>query len=180
MTKTGFVNAHIDKTNTKYYKYHGIIKPCNIQPNPDPGIVYPQKPPGPGWELIWDTDFYYNGIFRRTYQAYDFLPSSDFDPCPQHFPDYKKRYYFCELHYVKVYWAVPLWIAWPVYEACNTISFMEPGTYAYKAWFGELWAGADYVFMVAYPVAGSHYKIWRSTTGELPSYYPIPEDFYYY
>lgn len=34
--KTGFVRAFINIPGNKAYKYHGLNKSCNIQPDPDP------------------------------------------------------------------------------------------------------------------------------------------------
>jgi len=44
--RTGFTNAFPNKPLKKYYSYHGILMPCNIQPDPEPFIDYDTKEPG--------------------------------------------------------------------------------------------------------------------------------------
>jgi len=44
--RTGFTNAFINKPLKKYYSYHGILMPCNIQPDPEPFASYEIKPGG--------------------------------------------------------------------------------------------------------------------------------------
>jgi len=43
--KTCIEKAFVDITATKYYKYHGLIRPCNIQPDPECFLVYDTKDP---------------------------------------------------------------------------------------------------------------------------------------
>jgi hypothetical protein len=43
--KTGFVKANVNIPGNKYYKYHGLNRSCDIQPDPDPLIGFPISPP---------------------------------------------------------------------------------------------------------------------------------------
>lgn len=44
--RTEFTNAFPNKPLNKYYMYHGILMPCNIQPDPEPFVSYEIKPGG--------------------------------------------------------------------------------------------------------------------------------------
>lgn len=53
--KTGFINAYCHKPAKKYYSYHGVIRDCLIEPDPDPFEEEPILPPyGPTVHM----DFY--------------------------------------------------------------------------------------------------------------------------
>jgi hypothetical protein len=176
--KTGFINAYADKPIKKQYKYHGLNMECNKTPNPDPFEGFPTYE-GPGWQVLWDADFIYNGIFYKDYTSANFIASLVHDDCPNHFTDYFKRYYFCEINYYKIYGAVPLLLSWSDGDICSYGMFQEYGSFLYKAGLYSAWAGGSHLFFAAYPSLGSHYTIWRSENGNLPGYYPVPPDSYY-
>lgn len=53
--KTGFINAFANKPVKKTYRYHGVIRECPIQPNPEPFL------PGetvPGEYVVVTFDYY--------------------------------------------------------------------------------------------------------------------------
>jgi len=43
--KTGFIHGYPNKPGKKRYSYHGLVRDCLIQPNPDPFEDWPVNPP---------------------------------------------------------------------------------------------------------------------------------------
>lgn len=172
--KTGFTNAFVNKPLTKYYSYHGIIKPCNVQPNPDPFEDFPNTYTECVWQIWKDFDFHSVGNMYVKYLVGDFAPSSDNDPCAKKFWDGKARYYYCEvsLYCYKPAWGTTLFINDGLHCKLSSEGSYDP--YLYKAWFGRLWAGVNIVMGTGPSGWGSHVRIWRTICGEFNPNWPVP------
>lgn len=178
--KTGFVNAFVNKPLNKNYSYHGILKPCNVQPNPEPFEDFPNDYTASVWELFIDKDFDSSRYTHIRARLEDIYPSSDEDVCVTKWPDGKNRYYFCEMQFygrVPPQWMV---LTWSNGLNCDYKWVKNYGTYMYKAWFDKWYAASDVICYVYKSKIGSHVKVWRSSTGEFPGYYPVPPDYYVY
>lgn len=172
--KTGFTNAFVNKPLTKYYSYHGIIKPCNVQPNPDPFEDFPNTYTECVWEVIYDTYFQSSGTFFYKYKASDFFPSSDNDPCPAKFPDGKARYYFAEVTLLNRFGSGNTILIWNSGLICNFDSVLTTDLIIYKAWFDRLWAGSNVIIMSTPAKLPSHLRVWRTICGEFNPNWPVP------
>ena len=62
--KVGFINAYCNKPGKKYYSYHGSIRDCLIQPDPDPFDDFPADVPyGPTQYMLF-TCIYIDGYYK--------------------------------------------------------------------------------------------------------------------
>jgi len=181
--KNGFYKGFIDIPSKKYYKYHGLIMPCNIQPDPEPLIKIPLVPAPAEWVLIYDEWPVQNGQWLLKYNPDFIKPSSIGDPCFHSWPDGKQRYYFFEVDY---YWngLDKFWtIRWSDGLNCAFDGGSSSRAYMHfefskLVWFGwDIWE--DYLIYLENPAAGTNVKIWASTTGELPADLPSPEGIYW-
>lgn len=169
---TGFTNFDAKRQMRKYYSYHGIIMPCKVQADPDPPKCY-HIGICTEWELIRDiwpnSPSYY---WELKWNAGMFLPSSDLESCEFKAEDGFRRY--C---YVDFEWYNRGGDGWYSYiyssgKQCETIG--ESGYGYYQHWnFLEFFSGENsYFCIVNWAVPPSHFRMWRSTTGELPSGIP--------
>ncbi|GAI04439.1 unnamed protein product, partial [marine sediment metagenome] len=171
---TGFTNFDAKRMMKKYYSYHGVIMACNIQPNPEPFTCEPEKPPGPKWELIYDFDFNLNYLWKWAYKDRDYFPSSDIDPCDDHFRDGMRRYYFCEMLAKRDWSYSRVTIYYSDGLNCKFSSVTEREGDLYMAWFNAIWENFNDLVWVSHPFIGSHMKVWRSENGEFPGGWPVP------
>jgi len=65
--RTGVPKAYVNIPGKKYYNYHGLIMPCNIQPEPEPLVTYDTKPGG--GDIITIT---LNAIMKGNFNKADF------------------------------------------------------------------------------------------------------------
>lgn len=172
--KTGFNNAFVNIPGTKYYKYHGIMMPCNVQPDPPPFEDVPNDFDECYWEIWKDFSWYSAGNMYVRYLPADFHPSSDDDPCNPKFYDGKARYYFCEL---SLYCYYPWYGVTIFYNDGLNCKFSSEGAlagYRYKAWFNRLYAAYTPVMGTGPAGPGSHVTIWRTVCGEFNPKWPVP------
>lgn len=177
--RTGFVHAFINKPLTTYYLYHGTWMPCNVGPEPQPFYQEPMIKPAPVWELIFNAWNNVLQIFKVDYLLQSFPPSPQNDTCVVKFPDGKKRHYFC----VAEIWDGTFPIGWSAdfsgITPCSVYSRGGTWDYFYKAYVADIWAEKDWLVWIYQWVPNSHFMIWRSSTGEMPSYYPVPIEEYH-
>jgi len=177
--KTCVVKGFVDVPGTKYYKYHGLIMPCNIQPKIVCFDRYDTELSE--WVLIYDDYPPTANSWKRVFDYTYFPPSIYSDICFFKFPDHKKRYYFYEIYYVFVerypgdWWTVH----WDTGADCCMNGELGITGHFYKANYDFLEYGApgdQYCIYLDPSGLGSHVRIWASVTGNLPSYYPVPID----
>ena len=172
--KTGFTNAFVNKPLTKYYSYHGIIKPCNVQPNPDPFEDFPNTYTECVWEIWYDQYIESPGYVTIYYGTEDFYPSSDPDPCPVKFPDGKARYYFCEVTLYHRYGSGLMIIFGNDGLNCTLKTEGKTGEVWYKAWFNRINKQFNYIVLVNASRLPSRIRIWRTVCGEFNPNWPVP------
>ena len=68
--KAGFINAYCHKPVKKYYSYHGEIRGCLTEPEPDPFEEWPVNPPwGPVVQKVFKNYAYSNlGVRGNSYE----------------------------------------------------------------------------------------------------------------
>lgn len=172
--KTGFTNAFVKIPGTKYYSYHGIIKPCNVQPNPAPFEDYPNTYIECVWEIVYDLYYQSSASFNFFYRPDYFYPSSDNDPCPRKFADGRARYYFAEVTLHNRHSSGNMAIIWNSGLKCNYDFANKTGTYFYKAWFDRLWAKTNVLIMTSAAKLPSRIRVWRTVCGEFNPNWPVP------
>jgi len=174
--RTGFTNAFVNKPLTKYYSYHGIIMPCNVQPNPDPFEDFPNTYTECVWELWKEKDIHSSGNTWIRYGRDDFFPSSDNDPCADKHSDGMARYYYAQVHKVKYPTSSGNVIFYSNGLDCGLASWSTPDDPLDKAWFNRLWAGSSAVLGVNPSGWGTWIKIWRTVCGEFCGNWPVPPE----
>jgi len=183
MAKTGFSNGFANVPGQKYYKYHGIVRSCDIEPILPPYLEFPTGTGEPEWVLIYDEWPVQNGPWKLIYNPDYIKPSSIGDPCFHSWPDGKRRYYFFEIDYywngLDTFWT----IRWSDGQDCcfDGGSGSHPYIhleYSKLVWFGwDIWE--DYLIYLENCAPGTNVKIWASTTGELPLVNPSPEGYHF-
>jgi len=177
--KTCIVKGFVDIPATKYYKYHGMIMPCNIQPDPVCFVSVDTKLSK--WVLIYDDYPPTANSWKRDFDYTLFPPSIYNDICYFKFPDGKRRFYFYEIYFVFVerypgdFWSV----SWD--DGLNCTMDGETGItgHFYKSMWGLLeygFPGEQYCIYLNPSGAGSHVRIWASVEGDLPLTNPVPID----
>ena len=64
--KTGFIHTYAKKPLKKYYSYHGIVRDCLIQPDPEPFEEFPIAPPyGPLQLYIGDCNLSLGILYKN-------------------------------------------------------------------------------------------------------------------
>ena len=172
--KTGFNNAFVNIPGTKYYSYHGIIKPCNVQPDPDPFEDFPNTYTECVWELWKELWPFSAGNTYIHYNQADFFPSSDNDPCSQKFSDGKARYYYCQVHHVAYGGYSIMGIFYNNGVQCKSSFWTKWGYTFDKAWFNRLWKGSNLCVWINPCGWGTYIKIWRTICGEYNPNWPVP------
>lgn len=165
--KTGFVKAFIDKTAKKYYNYHGLIMPCNLQPEPDTLIEYPITSGGT-WVVIYEWWTRYYGESSYSYSWRDFLPSSINDLCSTKFPDGKVRHYKLEVEYTSGVPGSQWYVIWVNGKICNWDGIFSYDNYMYITADCYLWAETTQLIKLWNAKPGTHIRIWGTSNGELP------------
>ncbi len=171
--KTGFVYGYMGKPLEKRYSYHGIDRKCLIQPDPSPYDEYPFLPPGPFWILVYNQLFQcaYNYCYHTWPMNSTWLPSSDWDPCTKHWYPRTKRYYWIWLYLVPRY---PFCAAsFSIGTECKYSAFEFKYVPTVWSFINNVWADSTLICRTFNAGPGSHIKIWRSETGELPPGPPI-------
>lgn len=69
--KTGFVQAYANIPVKKYYRYHGIIRDCLIEPDPDPFEDWPISPPYGPILYAQIIEYYTSGWYRQEQWYYE-------------------------------------------------------------------------------------------------------------
>lgn len=172
--KTGFSNIFANIPAVKYYKYHGMLIPCNKQPDFTPILYEDLLHPGPVWELryeIWPVKI---GNYYVSYDYYDFIPSSEYKYCYLGFPDNLVRYYFFEIAYYNGIPGHGWFILFANGKYCNWQVDSGFSDYFYLARSRYIWGRYNYLMIIQNPGEGTHVRVWRSSTGELPPGYPVP------
>ncbi len=175
--QTCIVKGFVDVPGTKYYYYHGMLRPCNIQPEIecfDKIDTTLSK-----WKLIYDDRPATADSWKRDFDYLLFPPSTQSDICYFKFPDHKRRYYFYEIYYVFVPRYDPDWwtVHWDHGIDCCMNGELGVTHYYYKAnydflEYGE--PGYQYCIYLDPVTLGTHVRIWATTDGNLPDYYPVP------
>jgi hypothetical protein len=169
---TGFENIYAKIPTIKYYKYHGMLFPCNDQPEPKTFQNYPLGP-GAEWVLIYDVWPPYINLYIMYYQTRDFLPSSDIDICMNKFPDNKIRYYFMEITYY-TYQSDGLYdMVIQKGSICGEYKERGYNFEVYKTINDQLWAFDTRMLYLLWCKPPTHIRVWASNTGEKPGYNPV-------
>lgn len=171
-----FVNGYVFKPVPKWFSYHGMGKICT-KLGKMKQFECRRFNPMEEWVLIHDFDFNGWGDWFWYYTVpSEYLPSDQLDVCTDKWVDGFVRYYFAQVkvnawdppHGIKFYYSNGL--------NCRNWEFYLYGNGCYKAWFDYLWVKSPTLFAVWGSGYGSHAKIWASKTGNLPDYYPVPEE----
>jgi len=177
--KTCFLHGYPNKPVKKHYYYHGMLRECPIQPGPEGFMCVDTKKPGPGWEVIYERWNTTSQTYTLDYDLIAFKPGSGFDTCSVKFPDGKVRFYFCELEI----WDGTFFIGWAMdlsgIISCSVTSKAGVWSYFYKSYVARVWAEKSWLVYIFQWIPNSHFKIWRSTDGNLPVDYPVPIQEYY-
>lgn len=172
--KTGFANAYTRNFVNKYYKYHGLVMPCYKEPDPPPFRDIDTKKPGADWEIIYERFNTTQQVYTVDYDVWAFKPAQIDDMCSIKFPDGKYRHYFCILEIFDgtffIGWAMDL----NGIVKCKVTSKAGQWKYFYKSYVATIWAGKPFLVWIFQWVPNSHFVIYRSTTGDMPDYYPVP------
>ena len=181
--QNGFAKGFIDIPGKKYYKYHGLNKDCNIQPEPENFLEEPLNPADPRWVLVIDEIIGLQlGDYLVKYEQWWFKPSIIGDPCFHGWPDGKRRYYFFEVdvygrgypEFWNINWSDGLNCCFDGGSSTRPHIHFE---YSKLVWFGwDVWNN----YIISFNnIAGANVKVWASTTGELPLVNPSPEGYYF-
>lgn len=172
--KTGFIHGYANKPLKKYYSYHGILRDCLIQPEADPFEDHDLHLPGARWEVIYEVYNTADQVYFLDYKIEDFFPAKINDWCPEKHFDGKIRHYFCELEI----WDGTFIIGWSMdmngITPCKVWSSAGQWQYFYKSYKALIWAGSAHLIWIFQWVPNSHFKVWRSSDGDLPDYDPVP------
>ena len=179
MAKTGFSNGFANIPGQKYYKYHGWVRECNIEPILPPYLEFPTGPAAAEWEIIYERFNTTQQTYTVDYDIWAFKPAKIDDMCTIKFPDGKYRHYFCILEI----WDGTFFIGWAMdlngIVKCNVTSKAGQWSYFYKSYVATIWAGKPWLAWIFQWVPNSHFTIYRSTTGDKPDHYPVPIQEYY-
>jgi len=175
----GFVNAFCNFPAEEPYSYHGIRMECKKQDDPEPFNTWLMEKYGADWEIIYHRENKILQTFTLDYDVWAFKPSGSLDGCTPKFPDGFKRYYFCKMEV----WDGTFFIGWGAdlngINPCSVTSKAGKYKYYYKTFVGTIWALKTWLVWIFQWVPNSHFIVWRSTTGAMPSYYPLPIEEYY-
>jgi len=172
--KAGFINAFVRKPAKKYYSYHGIKKSCLTDPDPDPFEEFPLDVPPATWEIIYDETPVSAGYWALYYSIGDFFPSNEIDNCPDRFPDNKVRHYYYQVEYYKRSNIIPWTLQISDQIRCGLRVFNSFGFPTRSAGPKNIWGGRTWLIVLGAPYPGTFVRIWRSSNGLLPDYYPVP------
>ena len=173
--KTCIVKGFVDVPGTKYYYYHGMLRPCNIQPEIECFDKIDTEENTTVWQLIYEEWPVQSGYYYLNYILEDFIPSVEEQNCDINFLDDKRRYYFYEVDYYKGSEYPYLWFAWQDGFWCFQNFIQQRVEHLYKANYSYLIAETTRLIFLQNPATGSHIRIWRSKDGELPDYFPVPQ-----
>lgn len=169
----GFVNFEAKKMMRKYYSYHGMTMLCPIQPESNPYQCVPALAPGVFWILVYDWSGRYDGIKIVKWSITDWLPSSEDDPCPDHFPDGKKRLVFWEYDIHHIVQEPPMQSLYTDGLNCEQVTWKMYKDYYYKKSYNTYYYLSSWIMGISWPWYGSRIRVWKSSTGEYPGYLPI-------
>jgi len=169
--KTGFRVGYVNKPVSKRYSYHGLQRDCLKQPNPGNLKEYPMIE-GPEWDLV---SCYYPFRLRSyiiNWSWLNIIQSSDQYECTGYTNRFK-RYYFIEVVWYKYpgYSGVGL-INIPKGSECNNSHTYIYDDYIYFTVSDYVWYGNSNLYRQNQSGPGSRICIWRSATGEKPTYDP--------
>jgi len=174
-----FVAAFCGFDWDKYYSYHGLKKTCKEEPEPKSFTEKLIEEYGAKWEPAFERTNKTEQIYTVDYNVEDFKPGGKLDKCAVKFPDGFNRYYFCKMEV----WDGTFIIGWSAdmngIVPCQVWSRGGRYKYFYKTYVATIWAMKSWLVWIYQWVPNSHFAIWRSTNGDLPSYYPIPIEEYY-
>lgn len=177
--RTGFTNAFPNKPLNKYYMYHGILMPCNIQPDPEPFKSYEMPEEIPTWirtycnlKVVWP-------YFYLEYKAEDFLPSRWLDLCTRRWPDGFERYYFLELYIQKVPEYPEILVDLNYGNDCDYLIYHVTEEYEHIAMWFKLYSYYKWIFRVKVTEAAHTSRVWRTSDGNLNMNWPVPLDWKY-
>ena len=173
--QTCIVKGFVDIPATKYYYYHGLIKPCNIQPNPECFLKIDTEEGQLYWDPIYEVWPVKTGEYTLYYEATDFLASDETDPCRYDWPDEKARYYYFEIEYYNGSPGEGWYILLNNGKYCNFQVDSGFDDYHYRAMYRWVWYSPNFLLKVKNPGEGTRIKVWRSSTGLLPDYWPVPK-----
>lgn len=172
--KTCYMHGDPNKPVRKYYYYHGELRSCLIQPDPGKFDCYDTKKPGDYWEIIYERFNTTDQVYTVDYDIWAFKPAKINDMCTIKFPDGKYRHYFC----IVEIWDGTFIIGWSMdlngIVKCRVLPKAGQWSYYYKSYVASIWAGKTWLVWIYQWVPNSHFVIYRSTTGDMPLYYPVP------
>lgn len=169
-----FVNAYLNLPADEPYSYHGLPMQCKKEEDPLPFDEYLLEEYGADWEIIYHRENKLLQTYTLDYDVWAFKPGGALDGCTPKFPDGFKRYYFCKMEV----WDGTSFIGWSAdlngITNCQVFSRGGQWKYFYKTWVATIWAEKPWLVWIYQFVPNSHFIVWRSTTGNMPHYYPVP------
>ena len=166
--------AFTDIPATKYYNYHGMIMPCNIQPDPECFKTYDTGEGTPTWVRLYCNLRVVGDYFYLYYDVADVLPSGWIDQCVHKFPDREERYYFLELYLQKDPSYPTIQIDINYGNQCKFFEYIMTEQLENIAMVFNLFAGYDWIFRYKYLQAASANKVWKTSNGRFNQNWPVP------
>ena len=170
--KNGFYKGFIDIPSKKYYKYHGLIMPCNIQPDPDPLLDYPLFP-----EIIGEWILFYDKYPTAKNLTVYVLPggypaSSEINICIDIKAIPRYVYFYIDL---QLYWTGLYNIRRVNLEdgtTCSWRAFNFTGGYSRLNMIQKRYKSTKSDMSMAYIKPPTHVRMWYSKLGNDPGYDP--------